>query len=342
MLQQIVTDIGQILQGYLLPNCIIMGCILCGCILLGRRYSPQRLVKAGLLILYICFVLELTLWTREPGSRIGISLTIGGTYAPDMLAQCWMVENVLMFLPLGILLPQVLPWFGRGIRLTGAAFLASLLIEVTQLVTQRGYFQVDDILLNTLGAVIAWCFFSAVRTWGLVSSLLGVVFLLLFCMIFGFSAQTGEESGGLSDRIAFFVADFLGRQLHWQVEPQSLTYPIRKTAHMTEYALLWLDGFFCLVHASGYAAHWTPDKIRRASKEWLGRIFPFAYRDWNGPVSLVLVLCVSCSDEYHQLFVPGRAGRIQDVGWDMTGVLLAVLFLLFLHRLFFRDHRRKK
>ncbi|MDR1766232.1 MAG: VanZ family protein [Lachnospiraceae bacterium] len=37
-----------------------------------------------------------------------------------------------------------------------AALLSSLCIEVAQLVTKRGYFQVNDIVMNTCGAILGW------------------------------------------------------------------------------------------------------------------------------------------------------------------------------------------
>ena len=64
--------------------------------------------------------------------------------------------NVAMFIPLGYLLPYVFDWYRRSIRrrtvLTG--FLASLLIENIQLITKHGFYDVDDIVSNTIGAWI--------------------------------------------------------------------------------------------------------------------------------------------------------------------------------------------
>ena len=71
--------------------------------------------------------------------------------------------NVLAFLPFGFFLPVVT---GRRCGLP-AAFLAgglfSFLIEVTQLYTRTGSFDVDDILLNTLGAVLGYMIFRLCR-----------------------------------------------------------------------------------------------------------------------------------------------------------------------------------
>ena len=64
--------------------------------------------------------------------------------------------NVAMFIPLGYLLPYVFDWYRRSVRrrtvVTG--FLASLLIENIQLITKHGFYDVDDIISNTVGAWI--------------------------------------------------------------------------------------------------------------------------------------------------------------------------------------------
>lgn len=50
------------------------------------------------------------------------------------------------------------------IRITIVSFLASLVIEITQLVTKLGSCDVDDIIMNTLGAFWAiFCLLSAVQ-----------------------------------------------------------------------------------------------------------------------------------------------------------------------------------
>ncbi|MDQ7030058.1 MAG: VanZ family protein [Ardenticatenia bacterium] len=44
------------------------------------------------------------------------------------------------------------------------------------------------------------------------------------------------------------------------------------------------------------------------------------------PVVLVIALLYALSDEWHQSFVPGRSPSLADVGFDMVGATLAVLF----------------
>lgn len=63
------------------------------------------------------------------------------------------IGNIALFIPLGV----ALKWSGvRDVKKAG--FLASLLIEVLQFTFALGTFECDDLIHNTLGAVIgAWC-----------------------------------------------------------------------------------------------------------------------------------------------------------------------------------------
>lgn len=66
--------------------------------------------------------------------------------------------NVVAFIPFGFLLPQVLRRGRNFWVMLLNAFLFVAGIEVFQLLSAFGAFDVDDILLNCLGAVIGWMF----------------------------------------------------------------------------------------------------------------------------------------------------------------------------------------
>lgn len=66
--------------------------------------------------------------------------------------------NILIFVPLGLLYPMA---FGaettKKLRRTILfGFCLSLLVEITQLLFSRGYFDLDDLFLNTLGDLIGY------------------------------------------------------------------------------------------------------------------------------------------------------------------------------------------
>ena len=65
------------------------------------------------------------------------------------------VLNAVMFLPFGLLLPLLGRGRGRFLSVLGAGFGFSLLIELSQILSQRGT-DVDDLIMNTLGAALGF------------------------------------------------------------------------------------------------------------------------------------------------------------------------------------------
>jgi glycopeptide antibiotics resistance protein len=63
------------------------------------------------------------------------------------------ILNVVMFVPIGFLMPCVIRNF-KYRKTAGFALCFTIFIEVTQLLTHRGFFEFDDIINNFLGACI--------------------------------------------------------------------------------------------------------------------------------------------------------------------------------------------
>jgi len=70
--------------------------------------------------------------------------------------------NIILFMPVGVLIPMVTDWKKMWKSVIAGVGL-SLLIEIIQLITSRGCFDPDDIILNGLGAVIGFGLYSAAR-----------------------------------------------------------------------------------------------------------------------------------------------------------------------------------
>lgn len=70
--------------------------------------------------------------------------------------------NLIVFVPLGFLLPLVSEDFRRFSDVLLYVFTFSLGIEVFQLFSAFGAFDVDDILLNCLGALVGYWIYKAV------------------------------------------------------------------------------------------------------------------------------------------------------------------------------------
>lgn len=68
--------------------------------------------------------------------------------------------NVLGFVPFGLLLPAFSKKFRSTILVTFLSFDVSLGVEIIQLVLRVGSFDVDDVILNTLGGLIGYLIFA--------------------------------------------------------------------------------------------------------------------------------------------------------------------------------------
>ena len=99
----------------------------------------------------------------------------------------------------------------------------------------------------------------------------------------------------------------------------SINMYVRKTAHFTIYAIL---SFFTTTAAFTYSVSFK-----------------------NTCVSVGICALYAFTDEFHQLFVPGRAGMIRDVFIDTTGAVLGafiVFILYFMLKNFINFYRLKK
>lgn len=70
--------------------------------------------------------------------------------------------NIMLFVPMGYFLPYLFRWFRRDdikLKSTVASFLISLSLENIQLITRRGYYDIDDIIANTLGGFLGGALF---------------------------------------------------------------------------------------------------------------------------------------------------------------------------------------
>ncbi|MBE7099132.1 VanZ family protein [Bacillus cereus] len=68
--------------------------------------------------------------------------------------------NIVLFMPLGFLLPTIWPQFRKMKNTVCAGFLFSLAIELNQLLNNR-ITDIDDLFTNTLGAIIGYVLYKA-------------------------------------------------------------------------------------------------------------------------------------------------------------------------------------
>lgn len=114
--------------------------------------------------------------------------------------------------------------------------------------------------------------------------------------IFIMSNTNGNDSSSQSNFFANIILQFIN------IDKETLTFLIRKVAHMSEYAILALFTYYALIKIA-------------FNKRIIFQI------------TFLISFLYACSDEFHQLFISGRSGQFTDVLIDSTGCLIMLLFL---------------
>lgn len=119
--------------------------------------------------------------------------------------------------------------------------------------------------------------------------------IIWMIFIFIMSHTNGNESSNQSNFIVKIVLEFIN------INHETLSFMIRKTAHMNEYAILLLFIYYGLYKTITYK--------------------------YQLLISLLITFIYACSDEFHQLFIPGRSGQFMDVLIDTSGALIMLLII---------------
>lgn len=123
--------------------------------------------------------------------------------------------------------------------------------------------------------------------------------IIWMIVIFSFSCQIGRES----DKNNHFIVNVLNSlkiEVVKHMDYNFLNFLIRKTAHVTEYFIL-----FMLLYYAFKKSKFKKEKLK----------------------SSVITILYACTDEFHQLFVPGREGKIRDVFVDSIGVIIGLIII---------------
>ena len=153
---------------------------------------------------------------------------------------------------------------------------------------------------------------EAGKATGLARLISTVCLLAWMLLIFGFSGQNGEESGGLSDKVCHVIVSAAETVTgsDWDEAKEleladAISYPVRKCAHMTEYAIL-AGLAFAMLYCYGV-------------KGWKRYAF-----------SIIIAFVYASCDELHQLFVSERSGKFTDVLIDTAGatIMMMVIYVI--------------
>lgn len=122
-----------------------------------------KLIMIYLFLIYVVFVLSVTIFRRPEGSREGIvhlfiNLGFGlKTGRPSLRISAYSIYNIILFLPLGLFAYLVIrkkEILKSIVATTLLGAFCSLMIEFAQLLTGRGMFELTDILTNTVGSLL--------------------------------------------------------------------------------------------------------------------------------------------------------------------------------------------
>ena len=118
-------------------------------------------VKKILFAAYIMFIAWYTLLNREPRELEHVfkkemlwairGRIVNPTIESKKEAVQYLLNN-LSFIPYGLLFP----WKDNWKRVFVTAFVLSVFIELSQFIFNLGWCEVDDMISNTLGAMIGW------------------------------------------------------------------------------------------------------------------------------------------------------------------------------------------
>lgn len=123
--------------------------------------------------------------------------------------------------------------------------------------------------------------------------ILGILILLWMYIVFGFSSQNGEMSGGLSLKLVkIFIQD---ESIVEMVHPI-----VRKLAHFSIYTL------------GGILIYSFVNTFNIKKKHVI-------------LITIFIGLLYAISDEFHQLFIAGRSGQVTDVLIDTLGVVFGTI-----------------
>lgn len=138
-----------------------------------------------------------------------------------------------------------------------------------------------------------------------------VPMIIMMIIIFLFSAKNGTESSKTSGETVSVMITFFEKIPVLQLESLDraalsalMELPVRKMAHMLEYAVL-------------LATIYIPININ----------FQITLRN-KAIISYIIAVLYAASDEIHQLFVVGRSGRVTDVLIDSIGVTVSLVILV--------------
>ena len=317
---------------------------------LRKKTIAERFIFFVIFSVYFSYLICLTLSGREAGSRGEIMNIVPFSTIFDLdNFSVTIVENILLFIPFGAFLPCLAYYYRNSVRTVVTGLIASAVIETLQLTTKRGYFDVDDIILNTFGALLGYMLFAGLfdgvlginrRIVTEMSALYGdcnvniegserfalknpkvlfavqsVPVVTWYMIIMGFSSNNGYQSGYLSKSLLYNILVLFGG-----AETMS-----RITEDIDEQIVLmdrWEAILRKLAHMTEYAVFAVLVWALLYSIIRLNKTYAYS-------IALIAVSAVGAADEINQLSVIGRSGTYVDVIVDLAGASIALVIVTY-------------
>ena len=138
-----------------------------------------------------------------------------------------------------------------------------------------------------------------------------IILIIINCItIFNFSSERSEKSEKSSGKVVNTIIEInpKTKNLNYKEKneiKENIVKPVRKTAHFTIYTSLGILIFLCT------------NTFEISNKK-------------RTLISIILAFIYACSDEIHQLYVPGRTGQFKDVCIDTSGAIFGICLAYFI------------
>ena len=145
----------------------------------------------------------------------------------------------------------------------------------------------------------------------IIVKIIGIILILIWMTtVFIFSNEKATESKVTSRKVTIAIVQAIsGKDISDNEELLvSADKVVRKLAHYTLYTV---GGVLIISFA------YTMDKTKKEKILY----------------SIAFGVCFVITDEVHQLFVPGRTGRLLDVGIDTLGIMTGILIFLIIKKI---------
>lgn len=166
-----IYDVIQLARRYMLVGIIgsifLMSLFLIGYFLVykkkvkdTKKLKVSKVILWSIFLIYMIVVLGATIGHRVSGYE-SVNLHLFSSYKDaynnfSLREWRYIILNILMFVPIGFMFPLLFKkcecWY---ITYLGC-FAITLFIEILQLISKRGIFEIDDIINNTLGGAIGY------------------------------------------------------------------------------------------------------------------------------------------------------------------------------------------